>query len=132
MYEYETSASRMAAATVLDALGRMPGCKGEDSDAVGAYTQVSLWAAHLLLGGAKANFVETWISFENMPHRRLKSWDKIEDPVCILKLNLYGHPLVGSLWERSCQNIIFEEGFEKVPSWECMFVHRKEKLFSSI
>ena len=67
-----------------------------------------------------------------MPHRRPKSWDKIEDPVCVLNLNLYGHPLAGLLWEKYCQNILIEEGFEKVPCWECLFVHRQQKLFLSI
>ena len=37
-----TSASHMAATKFLDAIGRMPDCDGEDSDAVGAYIQVEL------------------------------------------------------------------------------------------
>ena len=103
--EQGTSASQLAAAKVVDAIARCPGCSGADSDARGAYTQVSLLKAHLSMGGAKENFVETWISFENMPWRRPKSWDKIEDPVCVLRLNLYGHPLAGMLRETFCQNI---------------------------
>ena len=84
--EQGTSASHMDAAKMIDAMGRMPGNKVEDSDAIGAYHQVSLKDAHLLLGGTPDDFVETWVSFENMKHRRPKSWDKIEDPVCILRL----------------------------------------------
>ena len=36
--EQGTSASHLAAAKFLDAISRMPGCDGEDSDATGAYT----------------------------------------------------------------------------------------------
>ena len=130
--EQGTSAYQLAAAKALDAISRMPGDSGSDSDAVGAYTQVTLLEAHYLMGGTDADFIETWISFENMPHRRPKEWDNIEDPVCILRINLYGHPLAGLLWEKHCQKIFFQEGFEKVPSWECLYVHRREKLFLSI
>ena len=35
--EQGTSASHMAATKFLDAIGRMPDCDGEDSDAAGAY-----------------------------------------------------------------------------------------------
>ena len=37
--EQGTSASHLAAAKFLDAIARMPGMDGEDSDAIGAYTQ---------------------------------------------------------------------------------------------
>ena len=107
-------------------------CKVEDSDAIRAYIQVSLREAHKLLGATPEPFVETWILFENMPHRRPKSWDKLEDPVCILRLNLYGHPLAGLLWKKYCQSISFSECFEKLASWECLYVHRLKKLFLSI
>ena len=40
----------MAAAKFMDALARMPGNDGNDSDAVGAYTQVLLSDADRLLG----------------------------------------------------------------------------------
>ena len=44
----------MAAAKFLDAIARLPGCNGEDSDAIGAYTQVPL--------ASIPNATETWIS----------------------------------------------------------------------
>ena len=40
--EQGASASNMAAAKFLDAIARLPGNDGEDSDAIGAYTQVKL------------------------------------------------------------------------------------------
>ena len=52
--ELGTSASLMPAAKLLDAIAMLPGCAGEQSDAVQAYTQ------ELLYHGQKHS-VETWI-----------------------------------------------------------------------
>ena len=49
-----------------------------------------------------------------------------------LKRNLYGHPLAWLFWEKHCQIALFKLGWEKVPSWECLFVHRKQQLFLSV
>ena len=105
----------------------MPGNDGEDSDAIGAYTQVRLSDAKKLLGPDVVT--ETWITLP--PHKRPASWANIEDPVCPLDLNLYGHPLAGLLWELSQEDILLKVGFEKVKSWECLYVHREKKLFLS-
>ena len=75
----------MAAAKFMDAIARMPGNSGEDSDAVGAYTQVSLAETSQLLG--KDVVTTTWISLP--PRRRPKSWAVIEDPVCPLLLSTF-------------------------------------------
>ena len=82
----------------MDAISRLPGNSGEDSDAVGAYTQVAFKDAAKLLGDPSV-VADTRISLP--PHKRPKSWDSIEDPVCPLLLNLYGHPIAGLLWEKS-------------------------------
>ena len=116
--EQGTSAAHQAAAKFLDALARMPGNSGADSDAVGAYTQAEL-------GG-----VETWISLPR--HRQPASWANIQDPVCRLRLNLYGHPLAGLYWEKHCRAILLENGFEPVPGWECLYFHRSLQLFLSV
>ena len=57
---------------------------------------------------------------------------KCEDPVVPLERNLYGHPLAGPLWERQVEKALLELGWVKVPNWECLFVHRKQKLFLSV
>ena len=44
-----------------------------------------------------------------------------------LERNLYGHPLAGLLWEKQ-----FEKVLEKIPNWECLFVHREKGLFLSV
>ena len=56
----------------------------------------------------------------------------MEDPVVPLERNLYGHPLAGLLWERQFEKILSKHGWEKIPNWECLFVHREKRLFLSV
>ena len=65
-------------------------------------------------------------------HKWPKSWSSIEDPVVPLERNLYGHPLAGLLWERRFEKILLQHGWEKVPNWECLFVHRQKGLLLSV
>ena len=128
--EQGASASHIAAAKFLDAIARCPGCDGEDSDAIGAYTQVVLKEAHIILGGAENNYIETWISLPR--DRRPKHWDNIEKPVCKLRLNLYGHPMAGLIWEKWCDKAITDSGFTKIAGWECLYVNPLKQLFLSV
>ena len=65
-------------------------------------------------------------------HTWPKSWSSIEDPVVPLERNLYGHPLAGLLWERQFEKVLLKHGWEKIPNWECLFVHREKGLFLSV
>ena len=56
----------------------------------------------------------------------------MEDPVVPLERNLYGHPLAGLLWERQFKKILLKHSWEKIPNWECLFVHRGKGLFLSV
>ena len=56
----------------------------------------------------------------------------MEDPVVPLERNLYGHPLAGLLWESQFEKILLKHGWEKIPNWECLFVHREKGLFLSV
>ena len=38
----------------------------------------------------------------------------------------------GLLWERCFEKILLKHGWEKVPNWECLFVHREKGLFLSV
>ena len=78
----------MAAAKFMDAISRMPGNGSEDSDAVGAHTQVTLADATKILG--EDVVTATWISLPS--HRRPKSWEGIKDPVCPIVLTCVGTP----------------------------------------
>ena len=111
-----TSASLMAATKFLDLIARLPGNKGEDSDAVSAYTQIKLSEARKLLGTDV--LPETYIRLPK--NRQPKPWEGIEDPVCPLLRNLYGHPLAGLLWDKRSQALVTKAGFEKVKGWESL------------
>ena len=74
--------------------------------------------------------VETWITLPK--HQRPSSWSKFRDPVCLLRLNLYGHPLAGLFWEKYSEKQLFKEGFQKCKGWECLYVHKEMKLFLSV
>jgi len=128
--EQGASASHMAAAKFMDAVSRLPGNAGQDSDAVGAYTQVKLEDAAKILG-VPGLVTKTWISLPIYQHPSDGSWKDIIDPVVPLELNLYGHPLAGLLWEKYQESILLKLGFEKVTSWECLYVHRDKQLFLS-
>ena len=56
----------------------------------------------------------------------------MQDPVVPLERNLYAHPLAGLLWERQFEKILLKHGWEKIPNWECLFVHREKGLFLSV
>ena len=128
--EQGASASQMAAAKFLDAIARMPGMGGQAADAVKAYTQVSLKKAPELLGLPPEECPETWISLPKS--QQPASWANIVDPVCPLERNLYGHPLAGLLWERHLESALFKLKWEKIPGWECLYVHRQKQLFLSV
>ena len=122
-----SSASQMTAAKIMDVVARLTGCDGQAADAVPAYTQVKLEDAPRLLKIPKSECPDVWI---RLP--RLKSWGKIRDAVVRLERNLYGHPLASLLWKRQFEEALSELGWEKIPNWECMFLHRKQGLFLSV
>ena len=65
-------------------------------------------------------------------HKWPKLWSSMEDLVVPLERHLYGHPLAGLLWERQLEKLLLEHGWEKVPDWQCLFVHRERGLFLSV
>ena len=56
----------------------------------------------------------------------------MEDPVVPREGNLNGHPSAGPFGERQFEKILLKHGWEKVPNWECLFVHREKGLFLSV
>ena len=120
----------MTAAKIMDIISRLPGCDGQAADAVSAYTPVKMEDAHRLLTIPKSECPDIWIRLPR--HKWPKSWSSMEDPVVPLERNLYGHPLAGLLWERQFEKILLKHGWEKIPNWECLFVHREKGLFLSV
>ena len=119
--EQGSSASQMTAAKVMDIISRLPGWAGQAADAVSAYTQVKIEDAPKLLKNPKSECPDIWI---RLPRHK---W-----PAVPLKRNLYGHPLAGLLWERQFEKALLEHDWEKVPDWECLFVHHQKGSLLSV
>ena len=86
--------------------------------------------AHKLLKIPKSECPDIWIRLPR--HKWPKSRSSMEDPVVPLERNLYGHPLAGLFWERQFEKILLKHDSEKIPNWECLFVHREKGLFLSV
>ena len=128
--EQGSSASPMTAAKIMDIISRLPGCAGQAADAVSAYTQVKMEDAPKILKIPKSECPDIWIRLPR--HKWPKSWSSMEDPVVLLERNLCGHPLARPSWENKFEKIQLKYGWEKVPNWECLFVHRQKGLFLSV
>ena len=128
--EQGSSASQMTAAKVMGIMSRLPRCAGQAEDAISAYAQVKMEDAPTLLKIPKSECPDIWIRLPK--HKWPKSWSNVEDPVVLLKRNLYGHLLGGLSWERQFEKVLSEHGWEKVPNWECLFVNRQNGLFLSV
>ena len=81
-----------------------------------------------LLKIPKSECPDIWIRLPR--HKWPKSWSSMEDPVVPLERNLYRHLLAGPLWERQFEKILLKHGCEKIPNWECLFVHCGKKGYS--
>ena len=93
--EQGSSASQMTAAKVMDIISRLPGCVGQATDAVSAFSHVQMEDAPKLLKNSQSECPNIWT---RLPlHKWPKSWSSMEDPVVPLERNLYGHPLAGLL-----------------------------------
>ena len=128
--EQGSSASQMTAAKVMDIISRLPGCAGQAADAVSAYTHVKMEGAPKLLKIPKSECPD--VSIRLPRHKWPKSWSSMEDPVVLLERSLYGHSLAGLLRERQVEKILLKHGWEKIPNWECLFVHPEKGLFLSV
>ena len=128
--EQGSSASQMTAAKVMVRISRLPGCAGQAADTVSAYTQVQWKMLQKYSNIPKSDCPDIWIRLPR--HKWPKSWSGMEDPVVPLERNLYGHPLAGLLWERQFEKIPLKYGWERVPNWECLFVHPEKGFFLSV
>ena len=106
----------MTAAKVMDVIARLPGCDGQATDAVSAYTKVKLEDAPRLL---------------KIPKQKVEMFGYVfhdtngQNHGQTLKIPWY--IAVGKTIRRS----FIRTWMEKIPNWACMFVHRKQWLFLS-
>ena len=110
--EQDASASQMTAAQFLDTISKLPGMAGETSDTVSAYTQVQMTEAPRSIRLSKEECPEMWI---RIPARhRPTSCEKIDwSPICQLSLGLTNR-----------RRAIGKKTMEKVPAWQCLYVHK--------
>ncbi len=94
--ELSSAPATMAAAKAADAFGGLKGHATEQADAEQAYIQAKL--------GGKP----TWV---RLPKDRWPAaWKGMRDPVCPLRLALYGHPDSGGYWEKHCAEHLLSIG----------------------
>ena len=112
--EITSCPATMGAGKMADAYGMMEGHTIEMADGESAYTQAEL-------GGPL-----TWV---RIPRERWpESWEGTEDPVCPLRLALYGHPDAGGFWEKHCEKAVTAVGFDFLPDWPSVFFHKELRL----
>ena len=107
----------------MDALARCyldsEECAGEESDAVGAYTQCQLRGPPTFITIPKEYWPKHWHG-------------KFTNPVVRLNISLYGHLLAGLYWQQYCHNHLLSLGWEQVKGWECFYMHKEAQLFLSV
>ena len=72
----------------------------------------------------------TWVRLP--PEQWPAAWKGTRDPVCPLRLALYGHPDAGGYWEQHSQEKLKAIGFELIEGWRSCFYHPKLKLFLTV
>ena len=50
-------------------------------------------------------------------------------PAVSLERNFHGHPLARLQYERRVEQVVLEEGWEKVPIWQCLHLLRQAQIF---
>ena len=109
--ELGSSPASMEAGKIIDVFGSQPGYAKQQADARQAYTQA-------LFEG-----IATWV---RLPRNRWpKAWTNYRDPVCPLRLALYGHPDSGGIWEKHCTKQLRSIGWVPVlpDIWQSIFYH---------
>ena len=124
--EQRSSASQITAAKNLDVVAKVPGCAEQASDAVSACTQVEVENDPTPLKLPKSECPDKWIRLPR--HKWPRGWQNIEEPVVLLERIFCGQSLQGLLWVKKFEKIVPQNGWEKAPTWECLFVHRQRGL----
>ena len=123
--EMANQPATMEASACADALGCMPGYAVMQADAEQAYTQAKL-------GAEEPTFVR--IPKEHWPDHwyydgSARQKPKFTDPVCPLKLALYGHPKSGKWWEDHMHARLVAGGWEMIEEWNSCYWHERLRCF---
>ena len=112
----------MTAANVMDIISRLPGCDGQAADAVSAYNQVKMEDAHKLKKKPKSECPDIWI---RLPRQNGQNHGPVWKTQSFLLKGICTVILWQDLWKRQFEKILLKHGWEKIPNWECLFVHRE-------
>jgi len=113
-----SSPATMEASKFCDMFSLLVGHSAQQADAVSAYTQAKLDSRN-----------ETWVRLPKHAWPASGAWERIADPVCPLRLALYGHPESGGYWEQYATEQVKAAGFRAVPNWGSCFFHPELRLF---
>ena len=121
--EQGSSASQMTAAKIMNIISRLPGCDGQAADAVSAFTQAIIGRCSTNCLNIPKSETFGFVYHDTNGTNHGPVW---KTQSFFLKGILYGHPLAGLLLERQFEKILLKHGWEKIPNWECFFLHRKK------
>ncbi len=105
-----TPATMAAARTLMAINAAMPHLKLQQSDCVRAYVQAEL----------PKDIPPTFVRLPRAWHP--KSWAKFKDPVCRLRMALYGHPKAGDIWTDRFRAVAEGRNFKTVEGWPSVYV----------
>ena len=91
---------------------RFPGCSGQASDAVSADTQFKMKDAPEILHHLEEGLSKDLDQIAT--NKKTVTWDSIDDPFELLERNHHGHPTAGLSEETNVEQILMEEGWEKI------------------
>ena len=111
----------MTAAKEMDVTARLPDCAGQAADAASAYTQVKMEDAQSVL---IYGYVFHHTNGQNHG-QTLKTPQFLSNEACS------DTRLLASCGKDSLRKF-YSDWDGKIPNWECLFVHRKQRLFLSV
>ena len=123
--EMANQPATMEASACADALGCMPGNAVMQADAEQAYTQAKLGAEEpTFVRIPKEHWPDDWYHDGSARQK-----PKFTDPVCPLKLALYGHPKSGKWWEDHMHARLVAGGWEMIEEWNSCYWHERLSCF---
>ena len=119
VFTEQGSASQMTTATVMDIISRLPGLRWTSSGC-----SVRLEDAPALLKPSRSKFPDMWI--------RPESLSNTENWFFFLNEAYMVTHLPACCGKDNFEKALLENGWGKVPNWECSFVHRQQGLCLSV
>ena len=113
--EVASAPAALEATRALDAYSCVGDTEASQSDATSAYTQCFLRGTPTWTSVPKERWPKEWVG-------------KFLNPVVPQKLNIYGHPEAGLIWEEYFEGIIFSLDFQEIPNHRSCYWHPGYKV----